>query len=94
MHALTLAALGVVFGDIGTSPLYAIRECFIAAHISISQSTVMGVLSLVFWSMMLTISIKYVTFIMRADNNGEGGIMSLLALNLRSKRLDHNKRFI
>lgn len=92
MHALTLAALGVVFGDIGTSPLYAIRECFIAAHISISQSTVMGVLSLVFWSMMLTISIKYVTFIMRADNNGEGGIMSLLALNLRSKRLDHNKK--
>ncbi|MCF9046713.1 potassium transporter Kup [Acinetobacter nectaris] len=92
MHALTLAALGVVFGDIGTSPLYAIRECFIAAHISISQSTVMGVLSLVFWSMMLTISVKYVTFIMRADNNGEGGIMSLLALNLRSKKIDKNKK--
>lgn len=83
---MTLAALGVVFGDIGTSPLYAIKQCFAAAHISISPESVLGILSLIFWCMTLTISVKYISIIMRADNNGEGGIMSLLALNLRSTR--------
>ncbi|AOA57118.1 potassium transporter Kup [Acinetobacter larvae] len=92
MPAITLAALGVVFGDIGTSPLYALRQCFSAAHIAISEATVMGILSLIFWCMMLTISFKYVTVIMRADNNGEGGIMSLLALNLRSTRIAEDKK--
>lgn len=91
-YAITLAALGVVFGDIGTSPLYAIKQCFIEAHIALSEATIMGILSLVFWSMMLTISIKYVTFIMRADNNGEGGIMSLLALNLRPNQMNRHKK--
>jgi KUP system potassium uptake protein len=87
LPVITLAALGVVFGDIGTSPLYALRQCFLTAHLTINEASVLGVLSLIFWSMMLTISFKYVTIIMRADNNGEGGIMSLLALNLRSTRI-------
>lgn len=94
LPAITLAALGVVFGDIGTSPLYALRECFISAHIAINEATVFGILSLIFWCMMLSISFKYITVIMRADNNGEGGIMSLLALNLRSSRIDGNKKVI
>jgi KUP system potassium uptake protein len=92
LPAITLAALGVVFGDIGTSPLYALRQCFLTAHIAITEATVLGILSLIFWCMMLTISFKYVTVIMRADNNGEGGIMSLLALNLRSTRIADNKK--
>ena len=92
LPAITLAALGVVFGDIGTSPLYALRQCFLTAHIAITEATVLGILSLIFWSLMLIISFKYVTVIMRADNNGEGGIMSLLALNLRSTRIADNKK--
>ncbi|MFW1858017.1 potassium transporter Kup [Acinetobacter defluvii] len=92
LPAITLAALGVVFGDIGTSPLYALRQCFLTAHLAISEASVLGILSLIFWCMMLTISFKYVTIIMRADNNGEGGIMSLLALNLRSNRIADNKK--
>ncbi|WP_336034370.1 potassium transporter Kup [Acinetobacter bereziniae] len=92
LPAITLAALGVVFGDIGTSPLYALRQCFLTAHIAITEATVLGILSLIFWCMMLTISFKYVTVIMRADNNGEGGIMSLLALNLRSNRIPDNRK--
>jgi len=95
LPAITLAALGVVFGDIGTSPLYALRQCFLTAHIAITEATVLGILSLIFWCMMLTISFKYVTIIMRADNNGEGGIMSLLALNLRTNRIaDHRKIYL
>ena len=92
LPAITLAALGVVFGDIGTSPLYALRQCFLTAHIAITEATVLGILSLIFWCMMLTISYKYVTVIMKADNNGEGGIMSLLALNLRSTRIADKKK--
>jgi KUP system potassium uptake protein len=80
--ALTLGALGVVFGDIGTSPLYALQTVFHADHgaVPTSQSAVYGVLSLVFWAVTIIVSIKYVTFIMRADNDGEGGIMALIAL--------------
>lgn len=92
IHTVTLAALGVVFGDIGTSPLYALRECFIATHMSINHTSVMGILSLIFWCMTLSISLKYVSVIMRADNNGEGGIISLLALNLRKSRISENKK--
>src|SRR6266436_2840319 len=78
---LALAALGVVYGDIGTSPLYALKVCF-AAHAGVAPTpaNVLGVLSLFFWSLMLVIVIKYLTFIMRADNHGEGGILALLAL--------------
>ena len=92
LPVITLAALGVVFGDIGTSPLYALRQCFLTAHLAITNATVLGLLSLIFWCMMLSISFKYVTIIMRADNNGEGGIMSLLALNLRTNRITEQKK--
>src|SRR5215210_268858 len=84
--ALTLGALGVVFGDIGTSPLYALQTVFHADHgeVPTSSSAVYGVLSLVFWAVTIIVSIKYVTFIMRADNDGEGGIMALIALIQRA----------
>src|SRR5436305_11435195 len=79
--ALALGALGVVYGDIGTSPLYAIKECFGGDYgIAPTPQNVLGVLSLVFWSLLLVVVIKYLTFIMRADNHGEGGILALLAL--------------
>ncbi len=81
LSLLCLAALGVVFGDIGTSPLYAVRECFAGPHpIESAQLNVLGVLSLIFWALVLIISIKYLVFILRADNRGEGGILSLTAL--------------
>jgi len=86
MAVLTIGALGVVFGDIGTSPLYALQTVFHADHGSVptSQSAVYGVLSLVFWAITIIVSIKYLTFIMRADNDGEGGIMALIALIQRA----------
>ena len=75
-RTVVLGALGVVFGDIGTSPLYALREAATAAsHGVLSQATVMGVLSLILWSLIVVISIKYCLFILRADNRGEGGYM-------------------
>jgi KUP system potassium uptake protein len=78
--ALTLGALGVVFGDIGTSPLYAFKQAFGGAHaIPLTESHVFGVLSLIFWSVMLIVSLKYVSFVLRFDNNGEGGVLALLA---------------
>ncbi|MDS4068200.1 MAG: potassium transporter Kup [Candidatus Competibacter sp.] len=78
---LTLAAIGVVYGDIGTSPLYAMRECFGGSHaLAPTHDNVLGVLSLIFWALIIVISVKYVTFVMRADNRGEGGILALLAL--------------
>src|SRR5512145_631584 len=78
---LTLGALGVVYGDIGTSPLYALRECFHGIHgIAPTRENVLGVLSLIFWALTLIISIKYLVFVMRADNDGEGGILALMAL--------------
>ena len=80
--ALTLGALGVVFGDIGTSPLYALQTVFHADHgaVPTSDSAIYGVLSLIFWSVTIIVSVKYLTLIMRADNDGEGGIMALIAL--------------
>src|SRR3954469_5735756 len=82
MAALTLGALGVVFGDIGTSPLYALQTVFSADNhaVKATQADVYGVISLVFWAITIIVSIKYLTFIMRADNDGEGGIMALIAL--------------
>lgn len=78
---LSLAALGVVYGDIGTSPLYALRECFHGPHaIQPTAANVLGVLSLIFWSLVIVISVKYLVFVLRADNQGEGGILSLAAL--------------
>jgi KUP system potassium uptake protein len=80
--ALTVGALGVVFGDIGTSPLYALQTVFSADNHAVptDRAAVYGIISLVFWSITLIVSVKYVTFIMRADNDGEGGIMALIAL--------------
>ncbi len=80
--ALVIGALGVVFGDIGTSPLYALQTVFTVDHHAVhtTSADVYGVVSLVFWSITLVVSVKYVTFVMRADNHGEGGIMALTSL--------------
>ncbi len=79
--ALAVAALGVVYGDIGTSPLYAVKECFGRQHgVDPTLPNVLGVLSLIVWSLVLVVAVKYVSFILRADNHGEGGILALLAL--------------
>ena len=81
LSPLTLAALGVVYGDIGTSPLYAIRECFHGEYgIAVSHANVLGVLSLMFWALIMIVSLKYLTFVVRADNHGEGGVIALTAL--------------
>ncbi|MDQ3495778.1 MAG: potassium transporter Kup [Pseudomonadota bacterium] len=85
LFGLAVGAVGVVFGDIGTSPLYTIREAFSPTYgLVADHDTVLGVLSMVFWSLMLVVTLKYVTIIMRADNEGEGGIMALMALAQRS----------
>ena len=78
---LALAALGVVFGDIGTSPLYAIRECFHGEYgIPVSHANILGVLSLMFWALVMIVTVKYLLFVLRADNKGEGGVIALTAL--------------
>jgi len=78
---LTLTALGVVYGDIGTSPLYALRECFFGSHsVPPTHENVLGVLSLIIWALLLVVSLKYVALVLRADNQGEGGILALTAL--------------
>jgi KUP system potassium uptake protein len=87
LAALSLAALGVVYGDIGTSPLYTMREVFAGNHpIPLTPENVLGILSLILWSLLVIVSVKYVIFIMRADNRGEGGIMALIALALHDAR--------
>ncbi|HLN23956.1 MAG TPA: KUP/HAK/KT family potassium transporter, partial [Patescibacteria group bacterium] len=79
--ALFVGALGVVYGDIGTSPLYTLHECFAGEHpLEVDKGNILGILSLVFWAIMLIVSIKYVLVTMRADNRGEGGSLALLAL--------------
>src|SRR6185503_11084552 len=81
LFVLSLAALGVVYGDIGTSPLYALRECFHGPHSIVpSPANILGVLSMIFWSLVIVISVKYLVFVLNADNHGEGGILSLTAL--------------
>ncbi len=84
--ALSFLAIGVVFGDIGTSPLYAFREAFGQHGVEPLRENVLGVLSLIFWSLITVVSIKYATFILRADNKGEGGVMALMALAQRGVR--------
>ena len=84
-QALMLAAIGVVFGDIGTSPLYALKECFSPEHgIPYTPEAVPGILSMLFWAVLLIVTLKYVVIVMRADNRGEGGVLSLMALAMRS----------
>lgn len=85
--SLALMAMGMVFGDIGTSPLYAIKICFDATHgIEMNHASIMGVVSLIFWTLTLVVSVKYMLFVMRADNHGEGGVLALLALALKNTK--------
>lgn len=84
---LTVGALGVVFGDIGTSPLYSLRVCFAGKHgIEVNNANIFGILSLVFWSLILVVSVKYLIIVLRADNAGEGGILALMSLVLPKKK--------
>jgi KUP system potassium uptake protein len=95
LGALTVGAIGVVFGDIGTSPLYALKESFAPAHgIPLSQGTVFGILSVMFWAMMALVTVKYLVFMMRADNKGEGGILALTALAQRCFRATSRARWL
>ena len=84
LSALTLGAVGVGYGDIGTSVLYAFKEVFVSGHVPITTDNILGVLSLFFWTLTITVTLKYVVLIMRADNAGEGGLMALLALASQS----------
>ncbi|MFT3954567.1 MAG: potassium transporter Kup [Piscinibacter sp.] len=84
LAALTLGAIGVVYGDIGTSPLYAFKEVFAHGHVPMSVENIHGVLSLMFWTLTVVVSLKYVLLILRADNNGEGGLIAMLALASRA----------
>jgi len=86
LRALTLGAIGVVYGDIGTSVLYAVKEVFGSGHVPFTTDNVMGVLSIIFWTLTVIISLKYVTLVLRADNNGEGGLVAMLALASQSVR--------
>ncbi|MBP7843486.1 MAG: potassium transporter Kup [Proteobacteria bacterium] len=91
LAALSLGALGVVYGDIGTSPLYALRECFNSQHsIPINEFNLLGVLSLIVWSLFIVVTFKYLFVVMYADNQGEGGIMALMALAFPNPKEKHN----
>ncbi|MBS1163368.1 MAG: trkD, partial [Burkholderiaceae bacterium] len=92
---LVLGAIGVVFGDIGTSPLYALKEVFGSAHgMALTEANVLGALSLIFWTLAVVVTAKYVALIMRADNHGEGGILALLALVVRLTRDNKRLRYV
>lgn len=92
--ALTIAAIGVVFGDIGTSPIYTIREVFSPRYgITPSADNILGCLSLIFWALALVVSVKYVFFMLKADNRGEGGMMALLALVLKATEKNQKSDF-
>jgi len=93
LAGLSLAALGIVYGDIGTSPIYAFKECFAAGHgAPVSTANVLGVLSLIIWALILIVTIKYLVYVLRADNKGEGGILALLALAFPEARSGHRSR--
>ncbi|HEV8410514.1 MAG TPA: KUP/HAK/KT family potassium transporter, partial [Gemmatimonadaceae bacterium] len=95
LKILTITALGVVYGDIGTSPLYALRECFKPEYgISATPPNVYGVLSLIVWSLTLVVSVKYIVYVMRADNHGEGGILAMLALIIGKPTIHQHRRKI
>jgi KUP system potassium uptake protein len=91
---LTLGALGVVYGDIGTSPLYAFREAFHVAGLPVTEGAVLGVLSLIFWGLVLVVTIKYLIFVMRADNDGEGGILALTSLIMSGSNGTRSRLFL
>ncbi|MFM8331075.1 MAG: KUP/HAK/KT family potassium transporter, partial [Candidatus Methylumidiphilus sp.] len=93
--ALAIGAIGVVYGDVGTSPLYTMKEIFNHAHgLSPDKATVFGAMSLIFWALVMLICLKYVVFVMRADNRGEGGIMALMALALRKRNRPRQRAII
>jgi KUP system potassium uptake protein len=91
---LALGALGVVFGDIGTSPLYTLKEVFGGHHLALTEANVLGILSLIFWELILVVSVKYVGIMMRADNKGEGGILALVALAQAQAPLQSRIRWV
>src|SRR5580658_120287 len=95
LAGLSVAALGIVFGDIGTSPVYTFRECFNPEHgLSLDPEHVLGVLSMIFWALIIVVAVKYVLLIMRADNQGEGGILALLALALEAARGERSRTLL
>jgi KUP system potassium uptake protein len=95
LMTLALGALGIVYGDIGTSPLYALRECFHGSHgVSLSRDNILGVLSLMFWALTMTVSVKYTLYILRADNKGEGGTLALTALASSALRSIRGRTFV
>jgi KUP system potassium uptake protein len=95
LTGLSVAALGIVFGDIGTSPVYTFRECFNPEHgLSLEPEHVLGVLSMIFWALIIVVAVKYVLLIMRADNQGEGGILALLALALEAARGERSRNLL
>ena len=89
---LALAALGVVFGDIGTSPLYALSACFTYTHVAVTPAHIFGILSLIFWALILVITLKYVAVVLNADNKGEGGVLALTALVVNTERDSPRKK--
>ena len=95
---LSVTALGIVYGDIGTSPLYALQQCFTSKEFAISPTpeNILGILSLIIWLLVAVVAVKYLVFIMRADNRGEGGILALLALILQQerRRADSKRRLL
>src|SRR6266404_1303893 len=95
LAGVSVAALGVVFGDIGTSPVYTFRECFNPEHgFPLDSEHVLGVLSMIFWALIIVVAVKYVLLIMRADNQGEGGILALLALALEAARSERSRNLL
>ncbi len=94
MAPLVVGAIGVVYGDIGTSPLYTLRQCFTGMHrLDLSAANIMGILSIIFWSLVIVVTLKYVMLIMRADNRGEGGILALTALVSRGLEAQPRRRW-
>jgi KUP system potassium uptake protein len=92
--SLVLGAIGVVYGDIGTSPLYTLRQCFVGEHpVALTTASVLGILSIILWALMIIVTAKYVTLIMRADNRGEGGILALTALVSRGMQKHGRRRW-
>src|SRR5580658_9523310 len=89
---LAVAALGVVFGDIGTSPLYAMSACFTGPKMAVTPEHILGVLSLIFWSLVLVILLKYVSVVLNADNKGEGGVLALTALVINTERASSRRK--
>jgi len=92
---VSLTALGVVYGDIGTSPLYALRACFLGEKpVPVTETNILGVLSLILWSLLIVISVKYMLYVMRADNRGEGGILALMALVVPPHQVQRHRRWL